>query len=121
MHVTLLRVTALALLASIALSFALVPSLGARGASIGSAVCEFVVAGGYLRALARNHAHLRPSFAVVPRVALAGAVAVSVLVLPLPSIALWAIASVLYVGLLALTRAFPAELMHVLLRRDRLS
>jgi O-antigen/teichoic acid export membrane protein len=119
MHGALLRVTALGLLASIGFSLALVPSLGAQGASIGSAVCEFVVAGGYLLALARSHAHLRPRFAVLPRVACAAAVALSVLALPLPSIVLWAIASVVYLTLLAVTRAYPAELVHVLLRRDR--
>jgi hypothetical protein len=50
---------------------------------------------------------------------LAAAVALSVLALPLPSIVLWAIASVVYLTLLAVTRAYPEELMHVLLRRDR--
>lgn len=117
MHGDLLRVTAAALLASIALSLALVPGLGAEGASIASAVCEFVVAGGYLLALARRHAHLRPSFALLPRVALAAAPALATLALPLPSIALWALATVVYVGLLAAMRAFPEELLHVLLRR----
>ena len=51
MHGALLRVTLAALVVSIALSAAFVPSLGAKGASIASAVCEFVVAGGYLLAL----------------------------------------------------------------------
>jgi O-antigen/teichoic acid export membrane protein len=119
MHGALLRVTAVGLLASIGFSLALVPSLGARGASIGSAVCEFVVAGGYLLALARGHSHLRPRFAALSRVALAAALAMGTLALPLPSLLRWAIASVVYLALLALTRTFPAELTHVLLRRDR--
>jgi O-antigen/teichoic acid export membrane protein len=118
MHGDLLRVTALALLAAIVLSLALVPSSGAQGASIASAACEFIVAGGYLLALARRHAHLRPTLTLLPKVALAAAPAAAALALPLPSIALWAIASTIYFGLLALTRAFPAELMHVLLRRS---
>lgn len=119
MHGALLRVTAVALLASIGLSLALVPTLGARGASVASAVCEFIVAGGYLLALSRRHAHLRPSFAALPRVAFAGAVALAALALPLPSIVLWVIASAAYLVLLTLMRAFPEELVHVLLRRDR--
>ena len=117
MHGALLRVTVLGLLASVALSLALVPSLGARGAAIASAVCELVVAGGYLIALTRSHAHLRPRLGVLPRVAIAAAAATSTLALGLPSVVEWAIATVIYVGLLALMRAFPAELSQVLLRR----
>jgi O-antigen/teichoic acid export membrane protein len=119
MHGALLRVTAVALVASISLSAALVPSLGAKGASIASAVCEFVVAGGYLLALARNHSDVRPSFGVVPKVALAGAAAVGTLALPTSSVVRWVIASAVYLALLAALRAFPGELVHVLLRHDR--
>lgn len=114
MHGALLRVTLAALLVSIVLSLALVPGLGANGASIASAVCEFVVAGGYVLALARSHVRLRPDLFVLPRVALAGALATGVLLLPLPSIALWAIASIIYLTLLLMLRAFPPELLHVL-------
>ncbi|HWY19307.1 MAG TPA: oligosaccharide flippase family protein [Solirubrobacteraceae bacterium] len=117
MHGALLRVTSAALVIAIALSVALVPGLGAEGASIAAAVCEFVVAGGYLLALTRRHAHLRPSFATLPRVLLAAAVAASVLLLALPSIVLWAIASFVYLALLGLLRAVPAELLDVIRRR----
>ncbi len=118
MHGALLRVTAVGLLVSIGLSVALVPGLGANGASIASAVCEFVVAGGYLLALARGRARLRPRLAVLPRVALAAAAAASALLLPLPSIVQWLIASAVYLVLLALLRAFPAELLRALRRRE---
>jgi O-antigen/teichoic acid export membrane protein len=119
-HGALLRVTLAALAVSIALSVALVPSLGAEGASIASAVSELAVAGGYLLALARGHANMRPSLAALPRVALAVAAAASVLLLPLPSVAQWAIASVIYIGLLFLLRAVPSELIQVLSSvRDR--
>jgi O-antigen/teichoic acid export membrane protein len=101
------------------LSVALVPGLGAEGASIASAVCEFVVAGGYMLAITRGHAHLRPSLAALPRVVLVTLLAASVLALPLPSIVLWGIASVIYLGLLALLHAYPEELLQVLLRRVR--
>jgi O-antigen/teichoic acid export membrane protein len=119
MHGALLRVTIAGLVVSIALSAALVPSLGAEGASIASAVCEFVVAGGYLLALTRRHAHLRPSFAMLPRVALAAVAAAGVLLLPLPSIVQWAIASMVYLTLLLLLRAVPAELLRLLPRLGR--
>jgi O-antigen/teichoic acid export membrane protein len=118
MHSALLRVTVAALLVSIALSIALVPSLGANGASIASAVCEFVAAGGYLLALVRGHAHLRPSLVALPRVALAGAVACAALLLPLPSIVLWVLASSVYLALLGALRVVPAELLHAFHRRN---
>jgi O-antigen/teichoic acid export membrane protein len=114
MHGALLRATLVALVVSVALSVALVPSLGAEGASIASAVCEFVVAGGYLLALARGHAHLRPSLATLPSVAIAATVAMGALLLPLPSIAQWAFAAPIYLALLALLRAYPSELLGVL-------
>jgi len=117
MHGALLRVTLGGLVASIGLSVALVPGLGAEGASIASAVCELVVAGGYLLALARRDPRLRPSLALLPRVALAAAGAIAVLLLPLPSVALWALATAIFLALLALARAVPPELIEVLLRR----
>ena len=115
MHGALLRVTLTGLLLSIALSAALVPSLGAEGASIASAICEFVVAGGYLVALARNHPDVSPGFPTLPRVALATAVAACALLLPLPSVAQWAISSAAFLALLLLLRAIPPEL-QILLR-----
>jgi O-antigen/teichoic acid export membrane protein len=117
LHGALLRVTLAGLVASIALSAALVPGLGAKGASIASAVCEFVVAGGYMIALARSHAKLRPSLALLPRTALAAGAGACALLLPLANVAQWAVASVVYLGMLALLRAFPAELLHLLPRR----
>lgn len=114
MHGSLLRVTLVALALSIALSAALVPSLGAEGASIASAACEFVAAGGYLLALGRRHPHLRPDFGIFPRVALAATAGLGVLLIDIPSVAQWAIASAVYLCLLLILRAFPAELIHVL-------
>ncbi|MGH2864921.1 MAG: oligosaccharide flippase family protein [Solirubrobacteraceae bacterium] len=114
MHGALLRVTLAGLVASIALSVALVPSLGAEGASIAAMACEFLVAGGYLLALLRSHPDLRPGGAALPRVALASAAGLSVLLLGLPSVVLWAIASLVFVALLAAMRVFPPELMHLL-------
>lgn len=114
MHGALLRVTLAGLAMSIALSVALVPSLGAEGASLAAVACEFVVAGGYLLALVRGHPHLRPGISVLARVLLASAAAVSVLLIALPSIALWAIASLIFLALLLVLRAFPSELLHML-------
>jgi O-antigen/teichoic acid export membrane protein len=119
MHASLLRSTLMALVVSIALSVALVPSLGAEGASLASAISEFAVAGGYLFALVRRYPHLRPRFETLPRVAIAAVIAAGALALPLPSIALWAIGSAIYLFLLLVLRAVPAELQHLLPRRGR--
>jgi O-antigen/teichoic acid export membrane protein len=117
MHGALLRVTLAGLVMSVGLSVALVPSLGAKGASIAAIACELVVAGGYLVALIRAHPHLRPGIGGLARVALAAAAGASVLLLSLPSIVLWALASVIYLTLLLLSGAFPPELRAVLQRR----
>jgi O-antigen/teichoic acid export membrane protein len=118
MHRALLTVTAVALLASIALSLAFVPSLGARGASIASAACELLVAGGYLLTLTRAHPHLRPGLRIAPRAAIAAGAAMAAMLLPLPSVAQWGLASVVYASLLWLLKAVPPEISDVLLRRS---
>ena len=118
-HRSLLQANALALAIAIVLSLALVPSLGAEGAAAATAATEFALVGAYWWSLARSRARMRPSLALLPKVLLAAGVAgASALVLPLPSIALWAIASAVYLAVLLLLRAFPPELLHALLRRD---
>jgi hypothetical protein len=51
-------------------------------------------------------------------VGVAAAAAICVLLLPLQSIVLWAIATAIYVAVLLALRALPPELLHVL-RRTR--
>ncbi len=120
-HGRLLRANALALVVAIGLSTVLVPSLGAKGAAIATAATEFVLAGAYWRSLARGRAPMRPSLVLLPKVILAGGAGALTLLLPLPSIVQWALGSVVYLLLLALTRAYPPEILHALLRRERLS
>jgi len=115
MHASLLRATLGALLVSIVASVALVPTLGADGASIASALSEFVVAGGYLLALARAHAQLLPSLAIAPRVVLAGGGAACAILLPVPSIVAWVIASAVFLALVA--PVLPREILQLLVRR----
>lgn len=117
MHGALLRVTLAGLVVAVVLSAALVPSLGAEGASLAAAISEFMVACGYLFALLRSHRHLRPPVSSFLRVGVASGIAIGVLVLPLPSLALWAIASVIFVALLLALRVFPPELFEVLASR----
>lgn len=118
-HRRLLIANGIALAIAIPLSLTLVPSLGAEGAAIATAATEFVLAGVYWWSLAHSRARLRPSLALLPRVTVAALAGALVLLLPLPSIVLWAIGSAVYLALLALTRAFPPELLHLLPRRRR--
>jgi O-antigen/teichoic acid export membrane protein len=114
MHGALLRVTLVGLVMSVALSVVLVPGLGAEGASIAAAASEFIVAGGYLVALVRRHAYLRPNLQILPRVGVAAATAFCVLLLPLPSIVLWALATAVYLTLVFALHAVPHELLQVI-------
>jgi O-antigen/teichoic acid export membrane protein len=119
-HGRLLRANAFALVLAVGLSLALVPNLAAQGAAIATAATEFGLAGAYWISLSRSHARIRPSLALAPKVLLAAGVAEALaLLLPLPSIVLWAIGSLAYVLLLVVTKAFPHELIHALLRHDR--
>lgn len=119
-HRRLLQSNGFALAIAIVLSLALVPRLAAQGAAIATAATEFALAAAYWVSLSRSPARMRPSLALAPKVLLAAAAAGALaLVVPLPSIVLWAIGSLVYVLLLLATRAFPPELVHALLRRDR--
>ncbi len=116
MHGAILRASGVALLLAIVLSAALVPALGARGAAIASAVAEAVVAGGYLLALARAHPQLRPRLAIAPRLLLVTAIAaVPCLLLPLPSVVLWAIGSLVFAVGVWVLGVLPEELIDALL------
>lgn len=118
-HKRLLQANGLALVIAIILSLALVPSFGAEGAATATAVTEFFLAGAYWWSLGRSRAGFRPSLGLFPKVLLAaGLAAASSLVLPFTSFFLWAIASVIYLSVLLIVRAFPPELLHALRRRD---
>jgi O-antigen/teichoic acid export membrane protein len=114
MHGALLRVTLVTLALSILLSALLVPSDGAQGASIASAACEVAAAGGYVAVLIKGHGDLWSGVGVLPRVLLAGAVAMASTLLPIASVAQWALASVLFFALALAMRAIPGELLHLL-------
>jgi O-antigen/teichoic acid export membrane protein len=117
-HRRLLKSNGLALVIAIGLSLALVPSFGAQGAAVATAATEFVLAGAYWWSLTRSRAPMRPSLVLLPKVTVAAGVAAMVLLLPLPSIAQWAIGSTVYLLLLALMRAYPPEILQALLRRE---
>lgn len=119
-HKRLLQSNGFALVVAIVLSLVLVPRFAAQGAAIATAATEFALAAVYWLSLSRSHARIQPSLALLPKVlCAAGAAGALALLVPLPSIVLWAIGSAVYLLLLLLLRAFPDELFHALLRRDR--
>ncbi len=94
---------------------ALVPLDGARGAAIGTALAE--IAGAAIQAVAviRGRPHMRPSLRALPFVALATGVGLLPIALTgVPVIVRILISTVLFGGVIVLTRAFPDELLDLL-------
>jgi len=97
------------------LVFALASSGGAVGAATGLAITEWLSAIVGALVLSRTARHLFPSLRVVPRVALAAAVAVlPVLIEGVPAYVTAVISSVIYFAILLAMRAIPAEVFEEL-------
>jgi len=92
---------------------------GARGAAIGTAAGEITLALALGLALSRAAPQLRPSLAVLPKVALAGAAGATVAFLPLSSLAMAIAGSVVFFAVLLLVRGIPEELIVELRRFAR--
>lgn len=119
-HASLLVLSAVALVISVTLTLVLVPRHGADGAAIAVTVGELAVAVMALGLLRRARRDLWPSFATVPRVLPAVALAAAAGFVPgIGPVAGVAAATVVYVGVLAALRAIPAELLQAVRRRDR--
>ena len=116
-HTTLLVTNVVGLATSIGLTFALVPTLGAKGAAIATLVGELVLAALYMGVLFVRD-RLAVSITVVPVVlAAAGAAFALALVPGLSGIALVAAATVAYFVILFAFRALPVELLEALVER----
>lgn len=101
-----------AFLIGIGLTLALVPTYGAIGAAVAVTLTEGMLALLNGLALVRARKELSPPLRILRRVAVAGVVTiVPLLFLPLPSIAEAIVAPVLFVGILAVSRALPTELI----------
>jgi O-antigen/teichoic acid export membrane protein len=92
---------------------------GARGAAIGTAAGEITLAIALGVALSRAAPQLRPSLAVLPKVALAGAAGAAVAFLPLSSLAMAIAGSLVFFAVLLLVRGIPEELIVELRRFAR--
>jgi O-antigen/teichoic acid export membrane protein len=107
------------LTASVALTFALVPSFEAKGAAVATVVAELSLATASALLLARSDRGIQLPWGSVPRVLAAAAVALGVgLATPIPVIAQALLATLVYGIALIAVRRFPPELRSaVALRR----
>jgi O-antigen/teichoic acid export membrane protein len=93
---------------------ALIPLDGARGAAIATAIAEVVAVVVQALTVVRARPQLRPSLRILPFVALAAAVGLLPLALTgLPVIVRLLISTILFGGVVLLTRALPRELMDL--------
>jgi PST family polysaccharide transporter len=103
------------LLGGIVLVTLLVSAYGAEGAALGTAITELAGAVVPAFVLWRSAPQVLPSMAGVPRVALAGALAGLVALVPhAPAIGRVVLASVVYLVVLIAVHAIPEELLHEL-------
>lgn len=119
LHREMLWANLAALVLSVSLTFALVPSLGAQGAAVATTAAEWALAIVTTGLLIRAMGALRLSMAVLGPVALATAAGACALLLPVPAIAQAIVAPVLYIGILGLLGAIPTEVGEALLARRR--
>jgi O-antigen/teichoic acid export membrane protein len=108
------------LVASLALTFALVPSYGAKGGAVATVAAELSLAAASAVLLARSERGVRLPWGSVPRVAVAAAVALGAgIVLPVPAVAQVVVATVVYCVALVLVGMFPPELGSALAGRGK--
>ncbi|HEX5225346.1 MAG TPA: oligosaccharide flippase family protein [Solirubrobacteraceae bacterium] len=119
-HRELLMISIGALVASVALTFALVPVLDAQGAAIAFSAAEAVLAASSYAMLRRARPQLRYSSRVPLRVAAALVVGGGVALIPgLTSLLSALLGSVVYFAVLLALRAIPQELIDAALRRPQ--
>ena len=112
-HRTILLFNLFALTAVVVAVSILASVDGARGAAIGTSAVELALAVIGARVLARGRSHLRPSLRVLPKVALALALAATPVLIPISEPARVALSCVLYLIALLLLRALPSELLDL--------
>jgi O-antigen/teichoic acid export membrane protein len=109
-----------ALICNGALVAALIPVDGSRGAAIATASVEILASLVQALVVVRGRPRLRPSLRIVPGIALAAALGLLPLALGglgVPTIARLLLSTALFGTTVALTRAFPAELLDLIPRR----
>lgn len=117
-HVALLVGNAVGLVAAIVLTATLVPELGAKGAAIATLVAECGIVALYGIVLFGSRV-VHYDFELVPRVAVAGLLAFSLVFTPLDRIPLVLASTAVYWLALFVLRGIPHEIIDALLRRER--
>ncbi|HTA15091.1 MAG TPA: oligosaccharide flippase family protein [Solirubrobacteraceae bacterium] len=112
---TILAISVTALAVNAMMVAPLVLLDGARGAAIGTALAEILLAVVQCLAVVRGRPQLRPSLRTMPKVALAATFGLLPLAMTgIPVIARLAISTALFTACLLATRAFPPELLDLL-------
>ena len=117
LNVGLLVANAVALTSTIVLTVALVPWIEAKGAALAMVAGDCLLALLYGITLARAGA-LAFGLGVLPRVAVAAALAALLALAPLPDAPLVATATAVYFAVLFLIGGIPPEIANALLRRS---
>jgi len=111
-HRALLVANLIGLGASMAVTLALVPSLGAKGAAIATVSGEVTLAVIYTLAVLRGPESIRVSLGVVPRAGVAVAAATALLLVPgLRDLALVLAATAVYFAVAFAVKAMPPEIV----------
>lgn len=114
-HTALLVTNLITLAVTVGLTLALAPAIGARGAAVATVAGEWTIACGLLLVLVRADRALVPRWrSAVPRVALAGACALAIMLAPVPAIVELVVAVVAYAAMIVVLRAFPRQLLELL-------
>jgi O-antigen/teichoic acid export membrane protein len=109
----------ISLLLAVALSVTLIPAMGADGGAITTAVLELFLAGANGFMLFRARRDLRPSGALLPKLAIAliAGLGVGAALLTFSDVVGTTVGALVYVGLLFALRAVPPELLEAVRRR----
>jgi O-antigen/teichoic acid export membrane protein len=116
-HVALLVGNVVGLAASVVLTAALVPEFGAEGAAVAMVIAEGALVLLYGLALFGSRV-VHYDLDLVPRIAIAGALAVALVLTPLEDVALVVAATLVYWAVLFALRGIPGEVIDALLRRE---
>jgi O-antigen/teichoic acid export membrane protein len=117
-HVALLVGNLVGLTAAVVVTAVLVPEFGAKGAAVATLIADCILVLIYAVALFGS-GRIHYDAELVPRIAIAAALAGSLALLPLGNLALVVAATLVYWGVLFAVRGLPGEVIDALLRRER--
>jgi O-antigen/teichoic acid export membrane protein len=111
MHRELLYANLAALAVSVVLTLALGSAWGGVGAATATAIAELCLAASAIWLLIRRHPELRPHWLFLLRVLAAGLATAALALIPVPSVVLAVVGTIVYAVLALALRAIPEELL----------